>query len=167
MRSYPTHPASVDFAEARAWILAGQPAEALPLYDAMAAAAWRDGNSRAEASLLGGILAWQITGQPAEAQRRWTVAAERATGLFAALEAMLIGQETPAALRAALPRDLSKRSALYVEYTSALEARLHGRGEDERHFLEAVIAIREARQIPLGQRDLLEIWALSDLERLK
>src|SRR5687768_3204053 len=122
MRSYLAHPASVVFREASARTLAGRPAEALVLYDAVGSTPRFASAERQRAAFLGGALAWRLTLDGGEALRRWQPIAESEPGLFQTLTAMLTGRLTLEAALADLPAELSPRSTPYLLYGRGLTA---------------------------------------------
>ena len=66
------------------------------------------------------------------------------------------------------PRDQSEmqwRSRQYVDYALGIKASFDGNPEEARRRFEAVVALRDARKLPAGQREIMEIWAIEELDR--
>ena len=79
---------------------------------------------------------------------------------------MLTGRLAPESALAYLPAELTPRSTPYLLYARGLTAWLRGDAVEARARFEEVLAVRGTRRLPLDQRDILEIWAAQDLERL-
>jgi tetratricopeptide (TPR) repeat protein len=158
MRSYPTHPASVSFTEAWAWLRAGNPAEALAIYDSVAETVWFSPLQRARASFLGGALAWRLDHDKATAARRWGKVLDASPTFFSPLARMLLSDAAP------LPalEHLDGQSRQYADYAMALAATLKGDPAEATRFREAVLATRNARALGPADQNVLEIWSLED-----
>jgi tetratricopeptide (TPR) repeat protein len=165
MRSYPTHPATVDFSEAWALALAGRGGEALPLYDSAAATPWFSRFDRARAAFFGGIVAWHHARDHAEAVRRWRSIAGGPPTLFQPLAQLLTGDAAGENAIAAFPKDMHWRSRQYVDCALGMKASLDGKPDEARRRFEAVVAMRDARNLPAGQREIIEVWAIEELDR--
>jgi tetratricopeptide (TPR) repeat protein len=158
MRSYPTHPAPVAFSEAWAWIRAGRSAEALAVYDTIAATRWFSALDRARASFLGGALAWRLTHDRSAATKRWEAITRCSYTFFTPLARMLISA-TPAEL----PAKLDGQARKYADYALGLVALEDGRMDEARARFESALSIRHARTLGAADQDVLEIWSLEDV----
>ncbi|MEA3209819.1 MAG: hypothetical protein QOE70_2876 [Chthoniobacter sp.] len=165
MRSYPTHPASVAFTEAWALIRAGRPEDALRLCEMISLAPRFGTAAQARANFLAGALVWRITHDKAQAALRWKPLLNEAGSFFQPLGALLTGEATPQAAQGLLPKSMQGRSAQYVEYALGMEASMNHRGEEAQRHFQAVVSAQNAAARPLSKQDILEIWALEDLQQ--
>ena len=160
MRGYPVHSANIEFTEARAWTLAGRPAEALPALDAVLLTPGHSNVERTRAAFLGGALAWRL-GDKSAAMARWQPLAG-GRGFFPTLATILTGAQSPDAALATLPPNLEGRPAQYAAYAQALAAWMAGRHDEARAHLGKI----SRPGIAVFERDILELWAAEDLSRL-
>lgn len=165
MRSYPTHPATVDFSEAWALALADRGGETLARYDAVASTPWFTRFDRARAAFFGGIVAWHNARDRAEALRRWKSIAAGSPTFFQPLAQLLTGDAAGETGIATLPKDMHWRTRHYVDCARGMKASLDGKSEEARRHFESIVALRDARKLPAGQREIIEIWAIKELDR--
>jgi tetratricopeptide (TPR) repeat protein len=165
LRSYPTHPAGVAFAEARAWCLAGSPTEALVLYDLIAQSRWFHSIERTRALFLAATLAGRLK-QPAAAALRWKLLADAPDDIFPALARVATGKMSAAASIAAMPTEVQTAVSSYMSYASATEALDRRDITSARDGLEEIVARRGASKLRESDREILEIWAIEDLRNL-
>lgn len=158
------YPAATGFIQVRALSLAGQSKNALAVLDDIAARPWHTATERARAAYLAGLLAWHLPGGRSEALARWQKLAAGPTSFFALLAQLLTAQISPEALHAALPANTADEPHLRFALAAAAVQKRDVPAAIA--HLEALVARRHAADLPLAERDLLEIWALEDLSHL-
>jgi|GEM_PF-5167540 len=161
LRQGTTWPARVAFTEVRALTLSGHAKAAVDVLDEVTAGRWHSLTDRTRAAFLGAVLTWRLAGGKAEAAARWERLASGPAGLYSALAQMVSGRKTPEALLAELPPGFATEP--HVLYALAIATVQKGDMAAARKNLEAIIARRNARTLPVSERDLLEIWVLQDL----
>lgn len=161
LRQSPTWPARVAFTEVRALTLSGHAKAAVEVLDEVTAGRWHSVTDRTRAAFLASVLTWRLAGGRAEAAARWERLAGGPAGLYSALAQMVSGRKTPEALLGELPQGFATEP--HVLYALAIATVQKGDRVAARQHLEAIIARRNARALPVAERDLLEIWVLQDL----
>jgi hypothetical protein len=96
---------------------------------------------------------------------RWKLLSVGPPGFFQLLGQALAGTQPMESLRASLPPDYREDS--HFRYTAAIVAIRQGSVPEAVENLEAILAKRKARDLPEHERDLLEIWALQDLQKAR
>jgi len=163
MSSYPTHPASVAFSEAWAWIRAGRQTEALRVYDGVAGTPWFSPLDRARAAYLGGVITLRLNHDKRAAVEHWQAILRDQPTFFSPLAELLTGAKTLHDIQAESPADLKGKPREYFIYTQGLAALMDGRGAEARQCFERVVAVRNAGTLAAGDQDVIEIWSMADL----